>query len=281
VSPPQDASRANRSGLSRVAGIITLGFSETPRGRRLLRAGASRLIRLALRIRSRPLRLSEFPRVLVIAPHPDDETFGCGGLIAQLAAEKPSVHVAFVTDGSASHPGHPSVGPRELGDRRTAEARTAADVLGVEGGHLTFLGAKDGTLARLDEPESGEVVRRMAALLGRIVPDAVFLPCRRDGSSEHEAVFDLVMRAVEQSGQRPRVLEYPIWSWWNPLLLLGPLTQSRRVWRANLAAARAVKARAISAYISQTLPLSPDTSAALPDGFAAMFLCREEFLFER
>jgi LmbE family N-acetylglucosaminyl deacetylase len=56
---------------------------------------------------------------------------------------------------------------------------------------------------------------------------------------------------------------------------------SRRVWRVDLRDVRAAKARAIASYASQTEPIAPDTAPAVPPGFAAMFLCGEEFLFER
>src|SRR5690606_38092378 len=42
--------------------------------------------------------------LLVIAPHPDDETLGCGGVIALATCRNVRVHTVFVTDGGASHP---------------------------------------------------------------------------------------------------------------------------------------------------------------------------------
>jgi LmbE family N-acetylglucosaminyl deacetylase len=64
------------------------------------------------------------------------------------------------------------------------------------------------------------------------------------------------------------------------MLLLGPMLTCRRVWRLDLRDVREVKARAIASYASQTDPIPPETAPALPPGFASMFLCGEEFLFE-
>ena len=48
-------------------------------------------------------RVLSSKKILVVAPHPDDESLGCGGLIAKLAASGSAFCVLFVTDGGASH----------------------------------------------------------------------------------------------------------------------------------------------------------------------------------
>ncbi len=241
---------------------------------------ASRVIRTALRLRSRPYPRRTASVVLVLAPHPDDESLGCGGTLALLARDRASVHVAFVTDGGGSHPNHPAFAPTQIAARRSAEAFTAAAALGIDRGNVTFLGAEDGTLGRVDEARGREIVAKVSALLSRVAPDTVILPRRGDGSSEHDAAFALFRRALAGAGLSPRVLEFPVWSWWNPTLLLGPLFTCRRIWRVDLRPVQEAKARALACYASQTSPIPPDTTAALPPGFVAMFLCGEEFLFE-
>lgn len=264
-----------------MAGILTMGWSRSQAGRLALRRGASRLVRAALRLRSSPFRQCKVSSALVVSPHPDDETFGCGGALAFLTQAGSVVHVAFLTDGAASHPGHPSVAPSEIAAMREAEARMATGLLGVEGANLAFLGERDGELAHLDRQRTASILEKIAALLAKTSADTVILPCRRDGSTEHDAAFILAIQAVASTGLRPRILEFPVWSWWNPTLLLGPLFGSRKVWRVDLSEAGSAKARAVSACNSQTHPIPPDLSPALPEGFAAMCLIGEEFLFER
>jgi LmbE family N-acetylglucosaminyl deacetylase len=269
-----------RGVLARLLGGLTLGWSETPGGRMRLRRAASAAVRGGLRLRSRRFPADALSPVVVLSPHPDDESFGCGGTIAAMVGGGASVAVVFVTDGGGSHPGHPVASPAVLAARRKAEALAATALLGVVPGNLTFLGASDGTLGRLGPRQAEELVRQLAQLLGRLGPQALLLPGRRDGSSEHDAAHALAMRAVAENGLRPRILEFPVWSWWNPLLLIGPLLKCRRIWRVDLGSARALKAAAVSAYPSQTQPIAPDPSAALPAGFASMFLGEAEFLFE-
>jgi len=219
--------------------------------------------------------------VLVVAPHPDDESLGCGGAIALLAQGGAAVHIVFVTDGGGSHPSHPRVTPADLAALRCAEARAALEALGIEAANATFLRAQDGGLSRLGEAGARELAGEIAAVLERVAPDTLLVALRHDGSTEHDASFALVLRALGGARPGPRVLESPVWSWWNPSLLMEPLATCRRVWRVDTRPVQGAKARALRAYASQTDPIPPDVSAALPEGFTAQFLCGEEYLFER
>lgn len=145
---------------------------------------------------------------------------------------------------------------------------------------MSFLGLEDGRLASLNTEETRQAVAAISRVIASVAPDAVLLPCRRDGSSEHDAAFGLVTQSLGLARRRPRLLEFPVWSWWNPVLLIRPLLNSRRVWRTDTRAASELKARAVGSYGSQVLPLAPETSAVLPPGFVAMFSGSEEYLFE-
>ncbi len=270
----------NRRAISRIASALTVGFSDTRSGRLFLRRAIGLLFRIGLRLRSRPFPYEEVGTVVVIAPHPDDESFGCGGTLAIMARRQAVLNLVFLTDGSASHPGHPTVSPSEIAQRRRDEARRAAGVLGLPWERVEFLDVRDGTLSHLDAESIQGLEARIGALLARARPTSIFLTCRRDGRAEHEAAFTRVTHAIEVSGLRARILEYPVWSWWNPALLLGPMRKCRRVWRADCRSTLDSKARALALYASQTLPIAPEVSPALPQGFASMFLHGGEYFFE-
>lgn len=87
-----------------------------------------------------PLVLPDGP-VLVVAAHPDDPDFGCGGAMARLAMEGRDVTIAVVTDGTEGGE-DPAVSDEELRSTREAEQRAAAEELGVTG--VVFLGFPDG-----------------------------------------------------------------------------------------------------------------------------------------
>ena len=104
------------------------------------------------------LRLRPNERIVIVAPHPDDEVIACGGLIQQALALGDSVWVVYVTAGDGSRPsawrvtGNMFPGPRdylELGRARIEEAKAGAKVIGLETTQLVFLGCPDGELTRL------------------------------------------------------------------------------------------------------------------------------------
>lgn len=270
-----------RTFLSRAANRLTFGLSGSPRGNLRLRRASINVVAAILRLRSRTLPVKGNLSVLVVSPHPDDETFGCGGTLSVLTQSDATIRVAFISDGSASHPDHPVVSPSSMAVIRSAEARLATAALGVAPEHLRFIGAQDGTLDRLGSKESERVIGALAELVLATAPQIILMPCQSDGSSEHEAVFPMVLQALQAVGMKARILEFPVWSWWNPLLLLRHMFSYKRVWRIDTQGVLEAKERAISAYVSQTLPIAPDRAASLPPGFARMFVRYEEFLFER
>lgn len=272
--------KPKNSNLSRCLGFLTLGWTEKPEARLLLRRGFLRLVAAGLRARSRPLPMECFSSILIFSPHPDDESFGCGGTIAGLVQAGTRAFLSFLTDGSGSHPSHPTMSRSDIQAKRRAEAKSASASIGLSWDRVAFLDEPDGTLSQLGPDRKRRLVALLAVQMKEIRPDAVLLPCHRDGSSEHEAAFALVQEALDVQPMRPRVLEYPIWSWWNPRLLIKPLFLSKRVWRIELRGNIAAKARAISCYGSQTHPVAPEKEPALPFGFASLFLGGEEFLFE-
>ena len=89
---------------------------------------------------------------LIVAPHPDDEVLGCGGLLAQVGGL-----VVAVTDGEASHPGSTVHGPGRLAELRRAETAAA----------LAALGRPETVVHRLGHPDGGVEEARLAGELER------------------------------------------------------------------------------------------------------------------
>ncbi|MFP5288660.1 MAG: PIG-L family deacetylase, partial [Thermoanaerobaculia bacterium] len=127
-------------------------------------------------------------RVLIVAPHYDDEVLGCGGLAAQLAAGGAVVRVLFLTDGSG---GVEEVEDRDAyRERRRQEAEQAVTALGAEG--CDSLALPDGALDRhLCEAEQG---LRGALLAQR--PDLLLVPHPLEVTRDHQAAFAAVHRLL-------------------------------------------------------------------------------------
>jgi len=148
--------------------------------------------------------------VWVVAPHPDDEGLGCGGLTAALTDLGTEVWAMLVSDGSASHAASLSWPPDRLAAERLGEWHAALDVLGVLPERRVSLGLPDSRLPWPHQP-GGEAAARLVHLaLSRAAPGTVLLPWRRDPHADHRATHALVSQALAAWPQA-RVLEYTVW----------------------------------------------------------------------
>lgn len=250
---------------------------------------------MALRLRDWPGDALGRPAV-VFAPHPDDETLGCGGTIVRKRRAGAAVTVVFMTDGSASHP--ELMSGAEMKRLRAAEALAACQVLGVPADHVIFLDFPDGRLGEHLE----EVVTRVREILDRLRPAEVFIPHYHDGSPDHLATTTAVLAALSAPPGEATVYEYPVWLWchWPWIGLPGnlreiPATLQRSAeanWRllrdcrccVPVGDVLDVKRVALEQHRSQVLRLIPDahwfTLADVSDGqFLARFFQDREIFY--
>jgi N-acetylglucosamine malate deacetylase 1 len=217
---------------------------------------------------------------VIIAPHEDDEAFGCAGLILTRRAANVSVSIVYLTDGAGSHPHHPRLNPTAISQLRRTEAIQAMGKLNLTEDSLHFLEAPDGQLSRLSSLASTELTARFAALLVQLQPTELFLPCRHDSSTEHTGAFHLTHRALQLAHVTPRIFEYPIWARWRPQQLFWLALTYRQVWRLSFPRYAAAKRRALATYVSQTEPTPPWSAPVLPPGFIDCFSSADEYFFE-
>lgn len=193
--------------------------------------------------------------VLVVAPHPDDETIGVGATIAGLARRGARVRVLFLTDGEASH-----AEVLGLGERRAAEADEALACLGLPTGRAERLEWADGRLA-------GDMDGLAAAIAARVtVGDVVLSTWPGDGHPDHRAAGIAAQQAA--AGCEVAAWWYPVWAWHHEPREGDLLQGAERVPVAP--ADLAAKRRALAAYRSQfTDLLGPPI---VPPGFLAHHL---------
>jgi len=168
-------------------------------------------------------------RLLVVAPHPDDETLGVGGLIQRVHATGGIVKVVYLTDGEGypegvqveDHVESPSASDyRGYGRRRRHEALAALHTLGLDAASATFLRFPDGGLCqlmhrywsekraayrspytRLDRPPKSDMIvpdseyrgedltQELARIIGEFQPTIIVVPRKEDQHADHCAAW--------------------------------------------------------------------------------------------
>ena len=122
-------------------------------------------------------------RVLVLAPHHDDEVLGCGGLLGQLTTNGATARVLFLSDSGGSRQGEER---RAYTDRRRRESQAAGEVLGISA--ALHLDLPDGHLAQhLDV-----IVESLRSELIEHPPELVLVPSALEASADHRATFRAV-----------------------------------------------------------------------------------------
>lgn len=184
-------------------------------------------------------------RAVIIAPHPDDEVLGCGGLLQGLALLGRPIQLISVTDGSASHPGSRRWPVKRLSVVRPQESAQALHRLGLPLHSLQWLraGFADSQVAAREDELSAFIERYLKPT------DVVFTTWREDGHCDHEAVGRASAKAAQAIGAT--LYELPVWTWhWaTPEDSQVPWHRARKIALTPEAVAR--KRHAIHAFASQ------------------------------
>jgi N-acetylglucosamine malate deacetylase 1 len=142
-----------------------------------------------------------------LAPHPDDETFGCGGTMRMLAESGVAVDVAFMTRGEQGieeGTTQTAEASQRLAEVRTKEGQAACEVLGVR--NVFFLEGSDTRLK--DEPH---LAGSIGHLLRSVPYQRVFCPWPEDSHEDHKATFALLRQAIEENGLNTKLWLYEVW----------------------------------------------------------------------
>jgi LmbE family N-acetylglucosaminyl deacetylase len=151
-------------------------------------------------------------RVVVLAPHMDDETIGCGGTLALHAQRGAKVTVVFLTDGRNGS-SKLSTLPREqreeaqrwLIETRKQEARRALAELGIE--EMLCVDAEDGALSA-----DANAARRLRSILTERQPHIVYLPFYLEEHADHRAVSKVLLEAVAGTDLQFQCFGYEVWT---------------------------------------------------------------------
>lgn len=205
-----------------------------------------------------PLRPADYAATLgptvVIAPHPDDESLGCGGLLALLSKANVPVWCVLVSDGTMSHPHSTKFPPAARQALRETELRLALAELGVGSHLLQTLNLPDANVPYPESPTGAAAVQQLHDFLIQTGPQTILCPWRRDPHPDHRATSALVRAALATLPLPPRLLEYVVWAWERAAPTDLPQPGEATGWRLDISTVLPQKQRAIAAHRSQLAP---------------------------
>ena len=167
-------------------------------------------------------------KIVIVAPHMDDEALACGGLIAKLP-RKERVHIIYATDGMKSPapiiPGRDKILP-DLGKTRMQESMEAMKLLGVPEHNLHFLCLPEVQLKKHLVSLKNLLKNKIRA----IAPKHIFVPFRYDRHPDHLAVNHVILTDFRHGDTQPQLIEYFVYYRWR----LMPKRDIRRYIRPEL-----------------------------------------------
>jgi len=198
-------------------------------------------------IHKESLRVKIMTSVLVLAPHPDDETLGCGGSIRKHINKSENVYVCFITKGEKSHYVHgiKHISFEEVAKIRKTEALKAMEILGVPQTNIIFLDFPDGDAWIYVD----DIQMKLEQLITSIKPSTIYCPHIDDGHLDHQTTYMAVKSALENlSDIQVELRYYIIWGILPSFNLKIDLSQDEY----------STKEKAISVYQSQISLLGED-----------------------
>jgi LmbE family N-acetylglucosaminyl deacetylase len=141
-------------------------------------------------------------KVLVLAPHMDDEIIGCGGSILKYCRENIHVSVVYTTLGNKDI--YKKMSPKAMHETRKKEAEKSADFLGIK--NLYFLDNDDSSDKNWQENSE-----ELFSLLNELNPDLVYLPNYADSHPDHVKT-NILFRNCCLNGYTCKIAAYEVWS---------------------------------------------------------------------
>ena len=199
-------------------------------------------------------------QVLVVAPHPDDESIGCGGAICLHRQRMERVDAVFLTSGER---GLQSGSEGEARAIRESEARAACEVLGVH--QVDFLRHTD--LGLSDDIDG--CARELAGVIEVRPPRIIYLPHPGESHPDHAAALPIVRHALARLPATRRALELWAYEVWSPM--------TRHGWVEDITAVMSSKLRAIRCHRSQLAALPYDRAARALNHYRGLMLAGSSY----
>ena len=223
----------------------------------------------------RPLAVDSLGAVCILAPHPDDETFGCGQLIAEMTARNKEVSVIFCSSGGASHKGCCNSPASAIEAARCQKAKEILADLGVRAENIVFLNMPDGELTEAIPPGYDKIKQ----LVERKTSAALLAPHPLEGWRDHEAVAELARKLAADTPKE--LFYYCVWFYFSMPFRKFHKVQWAKAYSAGTSASWRKKDEACRKYLTHIAPCGKPYAGVLPDELIKAVQYQREFYFSR
>jgi len=222
-------------------------------------------------------------RIIVFAPHPDDETLGCGGTVAKRISEGYEVLIVVMTDGKYAFSevlginSDPS--PEELKQIRREEVKRAVKNLGVPEENIIFLDFEDGKL----KENSKEAEEKVTQILKENCPAETYFPYEKDDHTDHRATNRIIRNSIRKLGLPILKYQYSIYQRYSRV---GPIVDKllnffkRNMIQVDISEFLSLKEVAMKEFKSETTIISSNQESPILTKIKSFLKNKETFYID-
>ena len=212
---------------------------------------------------------------VILAPHPDDETFGCGQLIAEMASRGKEVFLIFFSGGGASHNGCCDLSSFAIETTRCQKAKEILSDLGVRAENMFFLNMPDGELAG----SIPSAYLKIKQLIVNMTAATILAPHPQEGWRDHEAVSALAQKLATDTGKI--LFYYCVWFYFSMPFRKFHHVQWRNACFVHHPEAWRKKTAACRKYLSHLAPCGKPYAGVLPEELIDAISYSKELFFQK
>jgi LmbE family N-acetylglucosaminyl deacetylase len=248
--------------------------------KQFIRASRRLILRKMASLGCKKNLLNNLKSVLIVAPHPDDEVLGCGGLLAECTDNGIRTDILFLTNGEASHKGCCVIPEKDVATMRRSQAVSSSKILSIPHERLHFLGSRDGELPCKDQDGFVSLSKEIAAWIEKTAPAAVLCPNPFEEWRDHVAAEELTRFAITILPKRPKLYYYCVWFWYSMPLVKARNINWQRAQLLDISKHFLLKRQAMSIYLDDLAPCENPWIGKLPSQFLSSFNWDKELFFE-
>jgi len=207
--------------------------------------------------------------VLIIAPHPDDEILGLGGMLSRCRLTGIRVTLVYLTDGESSHA---DLLPDIIAGQRIALSNKVLSCLGMTPDRVFRLHLPDGRIPRRGADGYQEAKQKIARWMEASKPDAVFVTHPEETwPYDHVAASEMTLDAVSVCGLKSAIYGYWVWVWYSMPLHCMTKIDWRNTFRIPIQAELKKKRLLVDDYLKPLAPNGKPWSGVLPAALLKAF----------
>lgn len=209
-------------------------------------------------------------QTIIVAPHPDDEVIGCGGLISRLISNGITPHIIIMTGGEKSHSNCCSLKDEEIKAARRQLTCNALHILGIPSDHIHELNFPDGEIS----PNDLRNITELRQIINKLSPNNILVPHWGEGWPDHVNSAQIIKKIAPANCQ---IWEYCVWVWYYNVWR-GLNWENASVLKMSKKE-RILKIKAMETYTAPLAPCGHPWSGTLPHIFLQANQWKKELYF--